>query len=216
MTNSTRNTYDEVATQYFENHFDLIASHMVLNDVPDYRGFINTICTTLKSQGRAVFSLNKMVSFSIYYDTRVYKAIIRFPLRRQKNLRLYRRFFLYPLQISNDVYNMPYRSIGLDLVSFKLIQNIIHLLLQCSDCPCLFSNSNFEIRLIQVAFVRDLAIFSNSSASTVNSSLFFRIRCNCLSTESVERPACFFSPRFIVVSAISNPPLRMKVILIKL
>jgi len=45
-----------------ENQFDLIASNMVLNDVPDYRGFIDTICLTLKPGGRAIFSLNNPYS----------------------------------------------------------------------------------------------------------------------------------------------------------
>lgn len=45
-----------------ENQFDLIASNMVLNDVPDYLGFISTICPMLKSGGRAVFSLNNPYS----------------------------------------------------------------------------------------------------------------------------------------------------------
>lgn len=43
-------------------HFDLIASNMVLNDVPDYLGFISTICTTLKPGGCAIFSLNNPYS----------------------------------------------------------------------------------------------------------------------------------------------------------
>lgn len=46
----------------YKNHFDLIVSHMVLNDVPDYIGFITTLGTVLKPGGRAVFSLNNPYS----------------------------------------------------------------------------------------------------------------------------------------------------------
>ncbi len=46
----------------FESHFDLVASHFVLNDVPDYKGFINTLGSVTKSGGRAVLSFNNPYS----------------------------------------------------------------------------------------------------------------------------------------------------------
>ncbi len=46
----------------FEEHFDLVASHFVLNDVPDYEGFISTLGSVTKPGGRAVLSLNNPYS----------------------------------------------------------------------------------------------------------------------------------------------------------
>ena len=46
----------------FEGHFDLVASHVVLNDVPDFRGFIRTIGSLTTPDARAVFSLNNPYS----------------------------------------------------------------------------------------------------------------------------------------------------------
>ena len=45
-----------------EGRFDLIASHVVLNDVPDYRGFIRTIGSLATPNARAVFSINNPYS----------------------------------------------------------------------------------------------------------------------------------------------------------
>ena len=42
--------------------FDLVASHLVLNDVPDYLGFIATVSSLMKPASRAVFSLNNPYS----------------------------------------------------------------------------------------------------------------------------------------------------------
>jgi len=38
--------------------FDVVASYLVLNDVPDYRGFARTIGIVLRPGGRAVLALN--------------------------------------------------------------------------------------------------------------------------------------------------------------
>ncbi|MFH1938537.1 MAG: class I SAM-dependent methyltransferase [bacterium] len=46
----------------YENRFDLVVSNLVLDDVPDYIGFISTISVLLKLGGRAVFSLNNPYS----------------------------------------------------------------------------------------------------------------------------------------------------------
>ena len=46
----------------FKSHFDLIACHMALNDVPNHLGFITTLASVLKPSGRAVFSLNNPYS----------------------------------------------------------------------------------------------------------------------------------------------------------
>ncbi len=45
--------------------FDLAASHMVLNDVPDYRGFLRTVAAALKPGGRCILSLNNPYSFVV-------------------------------------------------------------------------------------------------------------------------------------------------------
>ena len=45
-----------------EDHFDLVASNYVLNDVPDYRGFVATIASVTKPGGRLVLSLNNPYS----------------------------------------------------------------------------------------------------------------------------------------------------------
>ena len=45
--------------------FDLAASHLVLNDVPDYRGFLRTVAAALKPGGRCVLSLNNPYSFVV-------------------------------------------------------------------------------------------------------------------------------------------------------
>jgi 2-polyprenyl-3-methyl-5-hydroxy-6-metoxy-1,4-benzoquinol methylase len=46
----------------FEGHFDLVAANYVLNDVPDYRGFVATIASMTKLGGRLVLSLNNPYS----------------------------------------------------------------------------------------------------------------------------------------------------------
>jgi 2-polyprenyl-3-methyl-5-hydroxy-6-metoxy-1,4-benzoquinol methylase len=43
--------------------FDLVASHLVLNDVEDYQGFLATLAVCVKPGGRLVFSLNNPYSF---------------------------------------------------------------------------------------------------------------------------------------------------------
>ena len=45
-----------------ENSFDLVASHLVLNDVPDYVGFVRTLSTVCRDGGRAVLSMNNPYS----------------------------------------------------------------------------------------------------------------------------------------------------------
>ncbi len=49
----------------YQHHFDLIASHLVLNDVYDYKGFISTLGTLLKQGGRFVCSMNNPYSFVV-------------------------------------------------------------------------------------------------------------------------------------------------------
>ncbi len=59
----------------YEDHFDLVVSNLVLNDVPDYRGFINTLGSVTKPRGRAVVSINNPYSALIrekvesYFDS---------------------------------------------------------------------------------------------------------------------------------------------------
>ncbi len=47
----------------YENHFDLIASLFVLNDVADYQGFLATLAAALKRAGRLVLFMNNPYSF---------------------------------------------------------------------------------------------------------------------------------------------------------
>lgn len=59
----------------YQNHFDLIASHFVLNDVSDYRGFLSTLGLVAKSGARMVLSMNNPYSFVVrshitdYFDS---------------------------------------------------------------------------------------------------------------------------------------------------
>lgn len=59
----------------YREHFDLIVSHFVLNDVSDYRGFLNTLGSVAKPGGRLVLSLNNPYSFVVrghitdYFET---------------------------------------------------------------------------------------------------------------------------------------------------
>ena len=46
----------------YQDHFDLIASFFVLNDVPDYRGFLTTLGSVLKRAGRFVLFMNNPYS----------------------------------------------------------------------------------------------------------------------------------------------------------
>ncbi len=46
----------------YANAFDLIVSNLVLNDVPDYIGFITSLSECLKSHGRLVLSMNNPYS----------------------------------------------------------------------------------------------------------------------------------------------------------
>jgi len=46
----------------FKEHFDLVASYFVLNDVPDYEGFISTLGSVTKPGGRAILLLNNPYS----------------------------------------------------------------------------------------------------------------------------------------------------------
>jgi SAM-dependent methyltransferase len=45
--------------------FDLAVSHLVLNDVPDHRGFLRTVAAALKPGGRYVLSINNPYSFVV-------------------------------------------------------------------------------------------------------------------------------------------------------
>ncbi len=49
----------------YQQHFDLVASFFVLNDVYDYRGFLTTLAKALKIGGRAVFFLNNPYSLVV-------------------------------------------------------------------------------------------------------------------------------------------------------
>lgn len=46
----------------YHAYFDLVVSNLVLNDVPDYQGFIRTLSSVLKAGGRIVLSMNNPYS----------------------------------------------------------------------------------------------------------------------------------------------------------
>lgn len=47
----------------YEDHFDLVASFFVLNDVYDYQGFLRTLGSSLSASGRLVIFMNNPYSF---------------------------------------------------------------------------------------------------------------------------------------------------------
>jgi 2-polyprenyl-3-methyl-5-hydroxy-6-metoxy-1,4-benzoquinol methylase len=49
----------------YREHFDLIVSHLVLNDVYDYQGFLTTLGTLARHGGRLVCSLNNPYSLVV-------------------------------------------------------------------------------------------------------------------------------------------------------
>lgn len=59
----------------YREHFDLIASFFVLNDVYDYRGFLSTLSSVAKPGGRLVMFINNPYSFVVrghvtdYFDS---------------------------------------------------------------------------------------------------------------------------------------------------
>lgn len=59
----------------YQQHFDLIVSYLVLNDVYDYKGFITTLGTSLERGGRLVLSMNNPYSYVVcnhitnYFDS---------------------------------------------------------------------------------------------------------------------------------------------------
>lgn len=59
----------------YREHFDLIVSHFVLNDVSDYRGFVTTLGSVAKRGGRLICSLNNPYSLVVrghltnYFDS---------------------------------------------------------------------------------------------------------------------------------------------------
>jgi SAM-dependent methyltransferase len=60
---------------HYQQHFDLVASHLVLNDVHDYQGFLRSLATSLKPGGRLVLSMNNPYSYIVrnhlsnYFDS---------------------------------------------------------------------------------------------------------------------------------------------------
>ena len=58
-----------------QQHFDLVASYFVLNDVYDYRGFLATLASVVKPGGCVVFFMNNPYSYVVrshvtdYFDT---------------------------------------------------------------------------------------------------------------------------------------------------
>jgi 2-polyprenyl-3-methyl-5-hydroxy-6-metoxy-1,4-benzoquinol methylase len=66
----------------YQNHFDLIASHLVLNDVYDYQGFLTTLGSVAKSGGRLVLSLNNPYSYVVRgHITNYFESGKAFPYR---------------------------------------------------------------------------------------------------------------------------------------
>src|SRR5579859_3786355 len=66
----------------YQNHFDLIASHLVLNDVYDYRGFLTTLGAVAKPGGYLVLSLNNPYSYVVRgHITNYFESGKAFPYR---------------------------------------------------------------------------------------------------------------------------------------
>lgn len=59
----------------YEEHFDLIVSHLALNDVQAYQGFLITLGSVAKPGGRLILSMNNPYSYVVrghitdYFDT---------------------------------------------------------------------------------------------------------------------------------------------------
>ncbi len=65
----------------YDRRFDLIASHLVLNDVPDHRGFIATLGAVLKPGGRLVVAMNNPYSYVVRKHVTDYFAPGAYPYR---------------------------------------------------------------------------------------------------------------------------------------
>ena len=65
----------------YDRRFDLIASHLVLNDVPDHRGFIATLGAVLKPGGRLVVAMNNPYSYVVRRHVVDYFAPGAYPYR---------------------------------------------------------------------------------------------------------------------------------------
>ncbi|HLZ64456.1 MAG TPA: class I SAM-dependent methyltransferase [Ktedonosporobacter sp.] len=59
----------------YSQHFDLVVSHFVLDDVYDHKGFLSTLGNVIKSGGHAILSMNNPYSMVVrghvhdYFDT---------------------------------------------------------------------------------------------------------------------------------------------------
>jgi 2-polyprenyl-3-methyl-5-hydroxy-6-metoxy-1,4-benzoquinol methylase len=67
----------------YQAHFDLVTSYFVLNDVPDYQGFLTTLSAVLKPAGRLALFINNPYSFVVRGHITDYFAASgqRFPYR---------------------------------------------------------------------------------------------------------------------------------------
>ena len=66
----------------YQSHFDLIASHLVLNDVYDYQGFLTTLGAVAKPGGHLVLSLNNPYSYVVRgHITNYFESGKAFPYR---------------------------------------------------------------------------------------------------------------------------------------
>ncbi|HUS15801.1 MAG TPA: methyltransferase domain-containing protein [Chloroflexia bacterium] len=85
--------------------FDLIASHFVLNDVPDYQGFIATLAAVLRPGGRAVFSMNNPYSFVVRNHIKNYfDSGVAYPYRGMWKQGVKVRFYQHTLQEYMDTF----------------------------------------------------------------------------------------------------------------
>lgn len=75
----------------YSARFDLVASYFVLNDVPDYRGFLASLAAMLKPGGRTVMLMNNPYSFVVRNHLRDYfshEAVI-YPGLAEQGIRVY-------------------------------------------------------------------------------------------------------------------------------
>jgi 2-polyprenyl-3-methyl-5-hydroxy-6-metoxy-1,4-benzoquinol methylase len=83
----------------YQDHFDLVTSFFVFNDVYDYKGFITTLGSALKRTGRLVLFMNNPYSFVVRNFTTDYFASNQaFPMRGMAELGVKVHFYQRTLE----------------------------------------------------------------------------------------------------------------------
>jgi 2-polyprenyl-3-methyl-5-hydroxy-6-metoxy-1,4-benzoquinol methylase len=82
----------------YQDHFDLITSFFVLNDIYDYRGFLTTLGSVLKRAGRLVLFMNNPYSFVVRSFVTDYFTSGAFPYRGMAELGVKVHFYQRTLE----------------------------------------------------------------------------------------------------------------------